>query len=141
MVKIRGAKEVRAAIRAAGPDLRREAGKEVQASTKRMHREAMQMFATAATFAPFWHGKDGMQSITGAARRAYRYSTTRDGLKGRVGLLSSAALGRAFYLRFFLYGTAHQPARNVHDLAFEGERDVFMVNQGHALENVLRRMG
>lgn len=141
MVKISGARELRAAIKRAGPDLRAEAGREVKESTKRMHQEAMAGFATASAFAPFWHGKDGMQNISGAARRAYRQSVSRDGLTGRVGLLSSSALGKAFYLRFFLYGTSHQPARNVHDQAFEGERDAYVANQARAMTNVLRRMG
>lgn len=141
MVKISGARELRAAIKRAAPDIRAEAGKEVKASTKRMHQEAMAAFNTAASFAPFWHGKDGMQSITGAARRAYRQAVSRDGLRGRVGLLSTSAMEKAFYLRFFLYGTSHQPARNVHDLAFEDERDAYVANQAKALDRVLRRMG
>ena len=107
MVKLRGVKEIRAAIKRAGPDLRKAATKEVKVSIDRMHREAMQGFDGASMFAPFWHGKDGMQSITGAARRAYRKSVSRDGMTGRVGLLSSSALGHAYYLKFFLYGTSH----------------------------------
>lgn len=141
MAKMRGAKELRAALKRAPDDLREEASKEVRESTKRMHRKVMQLLNSAASYAPFHHGGMGMQNITGAARRAYRYSVADKGLKGRVGLLSPAAEQRAFYLRFFLYGTSHQPSRNVHDTAFEGEREDFIVHQRKALESVLRRMG
>ena len=141
MVKIRGAKELRAAIKRAGPELRAEATKEVRASTKRMHQMAQAGFNSASALAPFWHGKSGMQSITGAARRNYRMSVTKDGMTGRVGLLTGTALKNAFYLKYFLFGTSHQPARNVHDLAFEAEAPDFITNQGLALERVLRRMG
>lgn len=140
MAKIRGAKELRAAIRRAGPDLRKEATAEVRASTKRMHGTVMMLLGTAAIYAPLWHGKAGMQNITGIARRSYRYSVSENRMKGRVGLLSAAAESRAFYLRFFFYGSVHQPARNAHDDAFERERDVYIFNQGKALQRVLSRI-
>lgn len=141
MAKIRGAKALRAAIKRAPEDLRKEATAEVRASTKRMHRKVMELLGTAASFAPLHHGGAGMQDISGIARRSYRYSVVEKGMRGRVGLLSSAAEGKAFYLRFFFHGTSHQPSRNAHDAAFEDERDTFMVEQGRALERVLRRMG
>lgn len=145
MAKIRGAKELRAAIKAAGPDLRKQAGEEVKASTNRMHAKARLMMGSASSIAEFWHGKPGMQNITGAARKAYKKSVSRDGLTGKVGILGETAgadsnMG-ALALRFFLFGSSHQPARNVHDAAFEDERDVFTHNQGKAMEAVLRRMG
>lgn len=141
MAKIRGAKELRAAIKRAGPDLRAEATKEVRESTRRMHRKVMELFNSSAIYAAFWHGGAGMQNISGNARRAYRYSIADRGMKGRVGLLSGAAEANAFYLRFFLSGTRHQAARPVHDDAFEAERDVYINNQGKALDRVLARMG
>ena len=139
--RIIGGKELRAALMKAPADLREEAGAEVRASTKRMHRKAMELFNSAASFAPFWHGQPGMQNITGAARRAYRYSVVNKGLTGRVGVLTGAAMGKVPELRWFLFGTSRQPARNVHASAFEDERDVFFVNQRKALQSVLRRMG
>lgn len=141
MAKVRGAKELRAAIRNAPKDLRAEAVKEVRASTIKMHRTVYQLLNSAASYAPLWHGQAGMQDITGNARRSYRYSVVDNGMKGRVGLLSAAAERNAFYLRFFFHGTVHQPSRNAHDDAFEQERDVYIHNQGLALERVLRRMG
>lgn len=147
MAKIRGAKELRAAIRKMPPDLKAEATKEVRASTKRMHRKVMELLNSAASYAPFWHGKPGMQNVTtalhaaGTARRNYRYSVVKQGMTGRVGLLSPAAERTAFHMRFFLYGTVHQPARNVHADAFESERDVFIDNQTKALGRVLSRLG
>lgn len=145
MAKIRGAKELRAAIKAAGPDLRKEAGTEVKASTDRMHKNARAMMGSAASIAAFWHGKPGMQNISGAARRSYKKSVSRDGMTGKVGILGETAGADSNYgalaMRMFLFGSSHQPARNVHDAAFEDERDAFIHNQGEALEAVLRRMG
>lgn len=140
MAKIRGAKELRRDIRALPAELRAEATKEVRESTKRMHRRVMQLLASAAFYAPFWHGGAGMQDITGAARRSYRYSVIDKGMRGRVGQLSPTAQRNGFYLRFFFYGSRHQPARPAHDEAFEDERDVFIANQGAALKRVLGRM-
>lgn len=141
MAKIRGAKELRAAIRRAGPALRKEATEEVRASTKRMHSKVMAMLMTSGiAYAPHWHGKPQMQNITGNARRNYRYSVSERRMSGRVGLLSPSAESRAFYLRFYLFGTVHQPSRNVHDDAFEQERDIFILNQGKALERVMRQL-
>lgn len=140
MAKVRGAKELRAAIRKAGPALRKEATAEVRASTKRMHSTVMMLLSSAASYAPLHHGGLGMQNITGVARRSYRFSVSEKSMKGRVGLLSSAAENSAFYLRFFFYGTVHQPARNAHDDAFERERDVFIVNQTKALQRVVSQI-
>lgn len=141
MAKIRGAKELRAAIRRAGPELRKQATAEVRASTKRMHSRVMRMLLTSGmAYAPHWHGKAAMQNITGNARRNYRYSVSERMMRGRVGLLSPAAESRAFYFRFYLFGTVHQPSRNVHDAAFEQERDVFIDNQQKALERVVRQL-
>lgn len=140
MAKIHGAKELRAAIRRAEPMLRDEATKEVRASTIRMHRKVKELLNSAASYAPLYHGGPGMQNITGVARRSYRYSVTDKGMTGRVGLLSSKAESSAFYLRFFFYGTSHQPSRNAHDDAFEDERDVFVVNQQAALNRVISRL-
>lgn len=141
MAKIRGAKELRAAIKRAGPALRKEATVEVRASTKRMHSRVMALLMTSGiAYAPHWHGGAAMQNITGTARRNYRYSVSERRMSGRVGLLSPAAERRAFHLGFYLYGTRHQPARNVHDDAFEDERDTFILNQGKALQRVLRQL-
>ena len=140
MAKIRGSKELKAAIRRAGPELRKEATNEVRKSTKNMHRTVMMLLSSAAIYAPLWHGKPGMQNITGLARRSYRYSVSEKRMSGRVGLLSAASERRAFYLGFFFYGTVHQPARNAHDDAFERERDLFIYNQGKALERVMRKI-
>ena len=140
MAKIRGSKELKAAIRRAGPDLRKEATAEVRKSTKQMHTTFMMLLNSAASYAAFWHGKPGMQNITGTARRSYRWSVSENRMSGRVGLLTPASERRAFHLGFFLYGTVHQPARNAHDDAFERERDVFIQNQGQALARVLRKI-
>lgn len=140
MAKVRGAAAVRSTLRRMPKAIREEAIKEVRASTKRMHSQVMAMLATSSSYAAFWHGQPGMQNITGTARRAYRYSVSQTQMKGRVGLLSPAAERSAFYLRFFFYGSVHQPARPVHDDAFEEERDVFIQNQGRALERVLRML-
>lgn len=140
MAKITGAKELRSAIQRAGPDLRKEATAEVRKSTKAMHSSVMAKLASSASYAAFWHGGAGMQNITGTARRSYRHSVSERRMSGRVGLLSPSAEKSAFYLRFFFYGTSHQPSRNAHDDAFEQERDVFIHNQGKALERVLRKI-
>lgn len=141
MAKIRGAKELRAAIKRAPKHLRDEATKEVRASTRRMHRHARELFNSAAQFAPLYHGGPGMQNITGLARSLYRYSLIDRGMRGRVGLLSASSESRGYYLRIFLSGSEHQPARPVHDVAFEAERDTFLVNQRRALGRVLEAMG
>lgn len=140
MAKIRGAAQVRAQLRKLPAALRQEAIKEVRESTKRMHSQVKAMLNTSSSYAAFWHGLEGMQNITGDARRSYRYSVSERQMKGRVGLLSPAAERSAFYLRFFFDGTSHQPARPVHNDAFEDERDVFILNQGRALERVLRML-
>lgn len=131
---------MKAALRRAPRHLQDEAMKEVEASTRAMHREAMAGFAIAARYAAFWHGQIGMRNITGTARRFYRWSVSRRMMRGRVGLLSRTAERRAFYLRFFLYGTRNQPARPVHDDAFEGEREVYIQRQAQALQRVVRRL-
>lgn len=140
MAKIRGAKELRAAIKRAPAELRKEATDEVKASTKRMHETVMQLLNSAAIYAPLYHGGPGMQNITGNARRNYRYSIVDKGMRGRVGLLSPAAESKAFYLRMFFTGTVHQPARPAHDDAFEQERDVYIANQSRALARVIARL-
>lgn len=142
MVKIRGSKELRAALRKAPRDLKREAIKEVRNSTRRMHRAVLAMLMTSgATYAAHWHGLPQMQNLSGVARRNYRFSVSERRMSGRVGLLSSGAERAAFYLSFYFYGTVHQPARPVHDDAFEDERETFVSNQGRALAEVLRKMG
>lgn len=140
MARVRGAKNVRAALRRAPQALRDEAIEEVTASTKRMHADAKGRFATAAAYGSFWHGKAGMQSITGTVRRLYRYSISKKMMRGRVGILSAASSRKAWYLRFFLFGTSRQPARNVHDDAFEAEKDVYTVNQSRALKRALSKV-
>lgn len=140
MAKVRGTKAVRAAIRRATPDLRAAAIKEVAASTKAMHRDVQARFNTAATYAAFHHGKPGMQNIRGVIRRLYRYSVSKKQLRGRVGILSAASMRKAWMLKFFLFGSVNQPARNVHDDAFEAEREPYIQRQKRALERVLRRL-
>lgn len=135
--RIHGVREIRRAIRRAPVVLQDEAMKEVRASTQAMHRAAMANFNTASKYAPLYHGKMGMQSLTGIARRSYRYSVSKKRLSGRVGLLSSTAASRAFYLYFFMYGTVNQPARPVHDDAFDGEKDHYIDAQTKALRRVL----
>ena len=140
MAKVRGTKELRAALRRAPAHLREEAAEPVREHTKGMHRRVMELLNSASSYAPFWHGKMGMQDITGIARRTYRYSVIDKGLKGRVGLLSAKAARKAFYLKFFMFGTINQPARNVHDTAFEEHRDDYIIDQKAALERVLRKL-
>jgi hypothetical protein len=140
MAKVRGAKDVRAAIQRAPVALQDEAVEEVTASTKRMYYDAKGRFATAAAYGSFWHGKAGMQNITGTVRRLYRFSVSKKMMRGRVGILSAASSRKAWYLRFFLYGTSRQPARNVHDDAFEAEKDVYTVNQTRALKRVITKV-
>lgn len=113
---------------------------EVRKSTKAMHDDAKRRFDSAASYAEFWHGKRGMQNITGRARRLYRWSVSRAKLLGRVGVLTPMSLRRVFYLSTFLYGSVNQPARPVHDDAFEAERDVYIQNQSRALRRVLRKI-
>lgn len=140
MARVRGAQAVRTAIRRAGPAVQDEALKEVRASTQRMYIDAMARFDTASSYADFYHGKRGMQNITGQARRLYRWSVSKKRLVGRVGVLSAASLRRVYYLWIFLYGSVNQPARPVHDDAFEAERDVYTLNQSRALNRVLSRL-
>ena len=140
MAKVKGVRELRAAIRTAPRHLQEEVLKEVRASTKRMHRDAVQRFATAARYAPFFHGQAGMRRVTGNVKRFYRQTVSKARLLGRVGLLSERANRRAFYLRFFLDGTITQPARPVHDDAFEAERETFIINQKRALKKALTKI-
>jgi hypothetical protein len=140
MARVRGVKAVRAAIKRAGPEVQEEALKEVRNSTRRMHRDAMARFNLASAYAEFWHGRPGMQNITGNARRLYRWSVSKAQLRGRVGVLSAASMRRVYYLWIFLYGSVNQPARPVHDDAFEAERDVYTANQTRMLRKVLRRV-
>ncbi len=140
MAKTRGFRELRRRINRAPKVLQDEVLKEVRASTKRMHRDVIRKFETAASYAPFFHGEPGMRRVTGNARRFYRFSISKKRLLGRVGLLSRRAQKKAFYLHFFLYGTINQPARPVHDDQFEIEREVFYVNQKRALERVLPKL-
>ena len=140
MAKIIGGKELRARLMKLPVDLRLEASKEVKVSADRMQLEVMAGLNAAASYAPFWHGKIGMQNITGQARRNYKVKISNKGMTGRVGLTTTAARKRARYLRFFFAGTVHQPSRNVHSDVFELERVLFMVNQRKALQRVLAKL-
>lgn len=140
MAKIVGVKQVKRAIRRAGDELTEEALVEVRKSTKAMFDDARAGFDTAGDIAPLYHGQRGMQSVSGVARRFYRWSVSKARLSGRVGLLSERANRMAFYLRFFNDGTVNQPARPVHDNAFENERETFIGNQTEALDRVLRKV-
>lgn len=140
MARVRGVREVRRAIQRAGPEIQNEALKEVRRSTQAMHRDAMARFNTASSYATFWHGKIGMQNITGRARRLYRWSISKKRLTGRVGVLTPGSMRRVYYLWIFLYGSINQPARPVHDDAFEAERGPYIANQSRALRRVLARL-
>lgn len=140
MAKIRGTKELKRALRAAPADLREEALVEVTKSTKAMHSRAMAGFASAGRIASFWHGLAGMRRVTGLSRRLYRFSISKKMMKGRVGLLTARSEKRAFYLIIFLFGSPKQPARNVHEDAFEEERDVYILNQHEAIKRVVRKL-
>jgi len=140
MARVRGTKAIKAAIRRAGPALQDEALKEVRESSRRMYYDAQARFNIASAYAEFYHGKLGMQNITGNARRLYRWSISKKLLRGRVGILSPMSARRVFYLSIFLYGSINQPARPVHDDAFEAERDVYTQNQTRALRRVLARV-
>lgn len=140
MAKVKGVRELRAVIRRAPRHLQEEVLKEVRASTKRMHRDAIKRFDTASRYAAFFHGGAGMRRVTGNVKRFYRQSVSKARLLGRVGLLSKKANQKAFYLRFFLYGTITQPARPVHDDAFEAERDTYIINQKRALKKALTKI-
>lgn len=95
---------------------------------------------TAAQYAELYHGKPGMQNITGTFRRLYRRSISKKQLKGRVGLLSSTSVARAPQVRWFNDGTSHQPARPFHDDAFEAEEGPYITNQTRALRRVLTKI-
>lgn len=140
MAKIVGTREVRRAIKAAGPELTDEILVEVRKSTQAMHQEAMEGFDTAGDIAPFYHGQQGMQSVSGIARRFYRWSVSKATLTGRVGLLTKRANKKAYYLHFFNEGTVNQPARPVHERAFELESEEFIQNQRKALVRTLRKV-
>lgn len=140
MARIRGAEDVRKAIRKAGPELQRQALEEVRASSKKMHQDAMAGLDTAASYAALYHGKPGMQNITGTFRRFYRWSVSPTKMKGRVGFLSARAAHKAFYAKWFFYGSANQPARPVHDDAFEANREPYIKAQSVALRAVLARL-
>lgn len=140
MVKVHGTKELKRAIRRAPAVLQEEALKEVRKSTQSMYQGAKHGFDTASNYGAFYHGKAGMQSVTGAARRFYRWSVSKAALRGRVGLLTPRARKKAFYLRFFMDGTVNQPARPVHDDAFEAEREPYIQNQTRALKRVLTKI-
>ncbi|MEY8117645.1 hypothetical protein AB9F26_05160 [Falsihalocynthiibacter sp. BN13B15] len=140
MAKIRGAKELRRALKHAPSALRKEATEEVKISSQTMYRRVMAGLATAGRLAPLWHGKIGMQRITGNARRFYRHSVSEKKMSGRVGLLTPGAHRSAFYLRMFFYGTYRQPARNIHEEVFEDEADGFVKAQQKALDRVVRKL-
>lgn len=140
MGKVRGAKEVRKAIRKAGPEIERQALEEVRDASRKMYQDTMNGLNTAAAYAPLYHGKPGMQNITGLFRRNYRWSISRAKLKGRVGFLSARAARNAFYAKWFFYGSENQPARPVHDDAFEANRELYIRAQSVALRAVLARL-
>lgn len=140
MVRIRGAEDVRKAIRKAGPELQRQALEEVRVASKQMYDDTMTRLANAAAYAPLYHGKPGMQDITGIFRRNYRWSVSPTKMKGRVGFLSAQAARKAFYAKWFFYGSDNQPARPVHDDAFEANREPYIKAQSVALRAVLARL-
>ncbi|MCG8668917.1 MAG: hypothetical protein MI867_05850 [Pseudomonadales bacterium] len=140
MARVRGADDVRKAIRRAGPELQRQALEEVKAHSQKMYQDTMAGLDTAASYGTFYHGKPGMQNITGIFRRNYRWSVSKAKLKGRVGFLSARAARKAFYAKWFFYGSENQPARPVHDDAFEANREPYIKAQSVALRAVLARL-
>lgn len=140
MAKVRGAKEVRRAIKRAGPEVQEMALKNVRKSAQQMHRDTMNGLETAAAYGPFYHGGLGMRRITGIFRRNYRWSISKTRLTGRVGFLSARAARAAFYASMFFYGTQTQPARPVHDDAFEANRESYIRNQTVGLRAALARI-
>ena len=141
MAKMTGVNQLRSVLRKLPRDMQDAATKELKSSTERMHRHAIGLLNTAGALAPLWHGEAGMQTITGAARAAYRRSFSQKSMTVRVGLLSSSALKQGYYLRFFNDGTIHQPARPFHDIAAETERPLFEAAQKRALAQVFARLG
>jgi hypothetical protein len=142
MAKITGANELRAAIRKLPEDLRKEATAEVRVSSKAMRDRVMQLFdSEGMKNTTVTNKQKGWVHVAGTARKNYRWSVTGKGMTGRVGLLTPAANRAAWYLKFFLWGSKHQPARDVTATAFEHERDVYIKNQEAALDRVLERLG
>jgi len=139
-MRLKGVKQLRAAILRADPELREEVLEEVENSTARMLSDARNRLNSAASYAEFHHGKRGMQNITGTFRRLYRRSISKKQLKGRGGLLSSTSVARAPQVRWFNDGTINQPARPFHDDAFEAEEDRFIKNQAPALRRALTKV-
>lgn len=128
------------ALRRAGPEVQKEAFKEVERSTKAIYDKTMSGFDHAGAIAPLFHGKPGMRNISGKARRLYRWSISKKQMKGRVGLLTKRSSRRAFYLSFFMFGTATQAARPVHQIASDSEKDAFEAAQRAALRRVFRKL-
>ncbi len=141
MARIIGTTQLQAALKASPAVVREEATKEVRASANAMRARVMDLLASAASYAPLWHGQPGMLNLTGKARRNYRVSVVKDGMEGKVGLLTPAAEKATPELRWFFFGTVHQPSRNAHSDAFETERGPFMIKQEAALERALARLG
>ena len=139
-VRVRGVKELRRAILRAEPALREEALQEVINSTEAMYQDARDRLDSASSYAAFWHGQEGMQNITGQFRRLYRRSVSKKKLLGRVGFLSARSNARVFYAHFFLDGTVNQPARPIHDDAFEAEEPRYVAKQREALRRVLTKI-
>lgn len=140
MAKVRGAQDVRRAIKRAGPELEKQALQEVRKSSKRMYDDTMSGLNTASEYARFYHGGVGMQQLTGLFRRNYRWSISKRKLTGRVGFLSARAARAAYYAKWFFYGSENQPARPVHDDAFEANREPYIKAQTVALRSVLTRI-
>ena len=136
----RSQEDKRRAIKRAGPELQRQALEEVKTSSKKMYDTTMAGLNSAATYGSFYHGKPGMQSITGIFRRNYRWSISKARMTGRVGFLSAKAARSAFYAKWFFYGSENQPARPVHDDAFEANREPYIKAQSVALRAVLARL-
>lgn len=132
---------MRRAIRRAPQELQDEALVEVRRSAKKMHDSAKAKLNVASKFAPLWHGKIGMQNITGVFRRNYRWSVAKRSLRARVGVITPAAARKAPQIYWFNNGTVNQPARPFHDEAFEGEREPYIQNQKAALNSVLNKLG
>lgn len=140
MAKVRGVNEVRKAIRRAGPEVQNMALEQVKKSSQQMHRDTMFGLETASSYAQFYHGGVGMQRLTNFFRRNYRWSISKSRLTGRVGFLSARAARSAFYASFFFYGTQNQPARPVHDDAFEANREPYIRAQTAGLRAALARI-
>lgn len=138
MAKIKGVRAVRAALKKAPPELRKQVGEVVESAVKSVHTQAKaNLSAWIGTSPRATVTVSGKQEPRRLLRRLYRMSVSKSALNGRVGYLSKETRAKAYYARFVHDGTAHSASHPFHQNAVDAVKPDFNADARSALKSAL----